>query len=82
MPNINVKAILREAGLFTVAAGYVVASRHLADPEQAECQCQVHREAAKLEASTATPPANSEEGRGTSSPSPKPKKTPPRAKRE
>lgn len=84
MPNIDIKAILREVGLFAVAVGYGVANKHLADPEQADCQCQVHREAAKIEAATATPPVNSRGSRGTSTPSPSPKsrKAPSRAKGE
>lgn len=84
MPNINIKSILREVGLFAIAVGYGVANKHLADPEQADCQCQVHQEAAKIDAATATPPVNSLDSRGASTPSPSPKskKTPSRAKGE
>jgi len=82
MPNINIKAILRELGLFAIAVGYGVANKHLADPERADCQCQVHQEAAKFDAATATSPVNSRNSRGTSTSSPKSKKAPSRAKGE
>jgi hypothetical protein len=84
MPNINVKALLREVGLLAVAIGYGVANKHLADPEQTDCQCQVHQEAAKIGAAAATPPAKSRESRGTRTPpqSPKSKKATSQAKGE
>ena len=84
MPNIDIKAILLSVGREAVAVAYGVANRHLADSEQADCLCPVHREAAKLEATRAAPPAKSRGSRGASAPptSPKSRKAPTRAKGE
>lgn len=86
MPNIDFKAHLKThlIDLFwrCVAQGVSLANDHVADPERADCPCQLHRQA-KIDAALATPPVTSPRLGGTStrspSPSPKPRKAPSRA---